>query len=287
MAINVDRAVGDVVAVDSYLRVDGVVRGHIFAVDSVVSLTDHSVVLGTITVNRGNLRIRPGAVLPKTISLNDADFSGPRGETIDFGQSIVLPGLTRVTLDATAVSTVSVGLMKSILPFNRFVPGPGQTVATLRHWHPEASFKLRRMVEGPKELTMGGIARLRFVSDKVRGAFQRGYRADDGIVLVTAVHLQSPDAAEALWKQVEAAGQKASLRLSMKTGLGDGAHLFFKRRNRYCMIWHNASWLMAVESRLADPNANLLDQTQFSRRVLRSLEQNLSQSSALSRGVRR
>ena len=288
VAIDVDRAVGDVVAVDSYVRVDGVVRGHVFAVDSEIVLKDRSVVLGSLTVNRGRLAIDQGAVLPETIYLNDAGFKGPGGESIDFGQTLALGnGKTRVTLDKTVVSTVSVALLKRLLPFDRFVPGPQHTVASLRDWHPALELELRRVTEGPTEVTVGGIARLTFVSGKVRGVFQRGYRGDRGTVLVTAVQLQDEPSAAALWSQIESAGQRSNLSLSVKTGLGDGAHWFFKRRNRYCMMWQRAHWLIAVETRLADRGADLYQQTQFTEQVLRSMEQQLTQRSALLRGVKK
>ena len=175
-SVDVGRALGDVVAVDSYLNVEGVVRGHVFSVDSEILLDKTAVVLGSMTINRGRLTIRPGAVLPKMIYLNDAGFSGPSGQAIDFGQTIKLAnGATEVSLDQTVVSTVSVALMKQVLPFDRFVPQSDRTIADLRDWHPGLGLDLRRAVRQPTELTVGGIARLTFVSDKVQGAFQRGY----------------------------------------------------------------------------------------------------------------
>lgn len=287
VAVDVGRALGDVVVVDSILNVEGVVRGHIFAVDSQVFLKEQAVVLGSVTVNRGRLTIKPGAVLPKMVYLNDAGFLGPNGEAIDFGETITLgeDAATTVSLDRTVVSTVSVSLMKEVLPFSRFVPDPKATVKSLRNWHPGVGLELRRAIRAPKELMVGGVAKLTFVSSKVRGAFQRGYRGKAGTVLVTAVHLQDQRAAASLWKQLEDAGERSKVRLSVKSGLGDGAHWFFKRRNRYCMMWQRGSWLIAVETRLAQRDAKLFQQTQFSNRVLRSLELKLSQRPALSRGV--
>ena len=286
-SVDVGRAYGDVVAVNSYLNVEGVVRGHIFSVDSEIMLDETAVVLGSMTVNRGRLTIRPGAVLPKMIYLNDAVFSGPGGESVDFGETIKLAeGATEVSLDRTVVSTVSVELMKLILPFQRFVPKPGRSIEDLRDWHPGLGLELRRRVRQPTELTVGGIARLTFVSDKVKGALQRGYRGRLGTVLVTAVHLQDEQSALSLWRQVEAAGQKSKLRLSLKSALGDGAHWFFKRKNRFCMLWQRSGWLIAVETRFAG-DGKLFQQTQFSQEVLRSLERQLDQLTALSRGVQR
>ena len=284
VAIDVGRAVGDVVVVDGPLSIDGVVRGHVFAVDSAVELGDHAVVMGSVTVHRGSLTIRPGAALPETIYLHGARFAGPNGEKLRPGQTLKL-GTAEVSVASTAASTASVELMKWVLPFERFVPRAGLTAKDLDGWHPEEGLELRRIVASPRELTVGGIARLTFVSDKVRGAFQRGYRGPAGTVLITAVQLQDAPTAEALWQQVESAGRRVKLRLSVKTGLGDGAHWFFKRRNRYCMMWQRSSWLFAVETRLSNRDARLFPQAQFSERVLDSLQRQLSQSSALSRGV--
>lgn len=287
-AIDVGRALGDVVAIDSSLAIDGVVRGHVFAVDSRITLGARAVVLGSITVNRGRLTIRPGAVLPKMIYLNDAGFLGPNGEAIDFGETLTLAdGDTEVSLDKTVVSTVSVELMKVVLPFDRFVPRSGTSIEDLERWHPGLDLELRRSVRRPSEMTMGGIARLSFVSEKVRGAFQRGYRGRSGTVLVSGIQLQDAASAASLWSQLHAAGERAELRLSLKSGLGDGAHWFFKRKDRFCMLWQRSSWLIAVETRLADRDASLFKQLQFSKSVLRSLERQLTQQSALSRGVQR
>ena len=285
LAVNVDRAVGDLLAVDSFVRIDGVVRGHVFTVDSKVILDARAVVLGSITVNRGSLVVQEGAVLPKTVHLDNAFFVGPGDVSVKPGQTLDLGDGVNVRLNRTAASTTSVALMKLILPFNRFVPDSSRRVPDLRQWHPGDGLELRRLIEGPREVTVGGIARLTFVSGKVQGTFQRGYRGERGTVLVTGVHLQDSPTAVALWEQIETAGERAKPTLSVKTALGDGAHWFFKKRNRYCMIWQKASWILAVEARLSDRQANLFEQVQFVQQVLRSLEQALSQSSAVSRGV--
>ncbi len=285
-AVDIDRAVGDVVAVDSRLSVEGVVRGHIYAVDSEVTLHRRSVVLGSVTLHRGRLVVEPGAVLPPLIALNGSVYVGPGAERLRLGDELELEeGSTTLSLKRTHGSTASLELMKRVLPFDRFVPEPQLTLSGLDEWHPGLGLELRRALDQPEELTFGGVAHLTFISGKVRGAFQRGYRGPAGTVLVSAVHLQDEASAEALWNQIEAAAQRNQIRLSAKTGLGAGTHWFFKWRNRYCMMWQRSTWLLAVETRLADRDATLLQQVQFSGRVLRSLKQNLTDHSALSRGV--
>ncbi|MEM7675534.1 MAG: polymer-forming cytoskeletal protein [Myxococcota bacterium] len=282
-SIAVDQVFGDVVAVDGALTVDGVVRGHIFSVDTQVTLAERAVVLGSITAYRGALRVHRGAVLPETTTLHGTDFSSEEGPSPEL-EAPVRVGRGEVVAVSPA-SNVSIELMKRILPFARFVPGPTTTVEDLNGWHPDPDLPLRRVIEKPNALTVGGIARLTFVSNKVLGALQRGYRGAPGTVLVTAVQLQDPASATALWTELEAADQRGALRLSVKSALGDGAHWFFKRRDRLCMLWQRGHWVLAVETRVAKPKADLFHQLQFSERVLRSLEQKLIEQSAVSRGA--
>ncbi|MEL7368803.1 MAG: hypothetical protein AAFN74_07820, partial [Myxococcota bacterium] len=113
-SIAVDQVVGDVVAVDGALEVDGVVRGHIFAVDTQITLSPRAVVLGSITSHRGELEVRQGAVLPETTTLHGTNFSSDGGEAPKLDASVMV-GRGEVSA-APAASPVSIELMKRILP---------------------------------------------------------------------------------------------------------------------------------------------------------------------------
>jgi hypothetical protein len=286
--IDLDQVVGDLLVVDGRVEIAGVVRGHVYAIDSEVAVTSSGVVLRPIIMARGALHLSEGAVLPKSIELVETEFFGPRGESLSPGERLVLDrGATEVILSRTKHSAASMSLMKSTLPFDRFTPQEGMDIATLREWHPELGLKLEKFVEAPKELMVGGITKLSFVSDKVVGAFQRGYRGARGSVLLTGVMLQDEAAAEDLWAQIESVRPNVKVSLSVKSDLGPGAHWFFRHRGRCSMLWQAGRWFLAVETRLDDADASVLQQKQFHEQVLDALARSLSSLSSLPQGVAR
>jgi hypothetical protein len=286
--IDIDQVVGDLLVVDGRVEIAGVVRGHVYAIDSEVAVTSSGVVLRPIIMARGALHLSEGAVLPKSIELVEAEFFGPRGESLQPGGRILLDrGATEVTLASSKHSAASLSLMKSTLPFDRFTPPDGMDIATLREWHPELGLKLEKFVEDPKELMVGGITRLSFVSDKVAGAFQRGYRGARGSVLVTGVMLQDETAADELWTQIEGVRPHVKVSLSVKSDLGPGAHWFYRHRDRCSMLWQSGRWFIAVETRLDDKSASVFQQKQFHEQVLEALARSLASLSSLPQGVAR
>ena len=286
--IDIDQVVGDLIVVDGRVEIAGVVRGHVYAIDSEVAITSSGVVLRPITVVRGALHLSEGAVLPKSIELIEAEFFGPGGESIPADGRLVLDrGATEVTLAKSKISDASLSLMKSTLPFERFMPPQGMDVSTMREWHPELGLKLEKFVESPKELVVGGITRLSFVSEKVIGAFQRGYRGARGSVQLTGVLLQDGDAAEELWGQIEAVRPNVKVSLSVKSDLGPGAHWFYSYRGRCSMLWQSGRWFLAVETRLDDADASVFQQKQFNEQVLEALARSLASLSSLPQGVAR
>jgi hypothetical protein len=257
-------------------------------VDSEVAVTSSGVVLRPITVAKGALHLQEGAVLPKSIDLVEADLFGPAGEGVPPGGRLMLDrGATEVSVRETKLSEASLSLMKSTLPFERFTPPLGMDISTLREWHPELGLELEKFVESPKELVVGGITRLSFVSDKVVGAFQRGYRGPRGSVLLTGVMLQDARAAEELWAQIEGVRPKVKVSLSVKSDLGPGAHWFYRYRGRCSMLWQSGHWFIAVETRLDDPGASVFQQKQFNEQVLDALARSLASLSSLPQGVAR
>src|SRR5687768_811557 len=149
--IDIDQVVGDLLVVDGRVEIAGVVRGHVYAIDSEVAVTSSGVVLRPITVARGALHLSEGAVLPKSIELVEAEFFGPAGESVPKGGRLSLDrGATEVTVSNAKLSEASLSLMKSTLPFERFAPPNGMDIATLREWHPELGLKLEKFVESPK-----------------------------------------------------------------------------------------------------------------------------------------
>src|SRR5262245_46109249 len=159
--IDIDQVVGDLLVIDGRVEIAGVVRGHVYAIDSEVAVTSSGVVLRPITVARGALHLEEGAVLPKTIELVEAEFFGPAGEGVPKSGHLSLDrGATEVTVSPAKLSDASIALMKSTLPFSRFTPRDGMDIGTLRDWHPELGLKLEKFVESPKELVVGGITRL-------------------------------------------------------------------------------------------------------------------------------
>lgn len=271
--IGVDEVVGDLLVVGGQVEVAGVVRGHAYAVDAQVLVRSTAVVPTSLTLIRGSLRIEPGAVLPETVELFGAELKGPPGEGLKKGGALNLEGAV-VNLAATEPSTVSVALMKSVLPFSRFVPAPDRTITSLRAWDPGLGLAPARFSEDPKALTLGGVARLNFVSGRTQGAFQRGYKGARGSVLFSGIKAD-PTEARALYQELVRAFTQAKVSLSVKTALGDGAHWFFRSRGRYVMLWQRGPYVFAVETKLATPNATLFQERQFQDQVLSALSRSL------------
>jgi hypothetical protein len=272
-AIAESEVVGDLLVVGGSVDISGVVRGHVYAVDAEVTVRSSAVVLTSLTVVRGTVRVEAGGVLPESIDLTSAKLIGPNGEGLAPGKSISLGG-TIVKLASTEASTVSLALMKGVLPFERFAPAPKKTIKDLRAWDPGLGLSAARFVESPKELVLGGAARLSFVSGRAEGAFQRGYRGARGSVLLSGIKVSEADATP-LWKELERAFGHAKINLSVKSGLGDGAHWFFRSRGRYVMLWQRGPWIFAVETKLAAPTTSIFQERQFQDQVLHSLGRSL------------
>jgi hypothetical protein len=231
-----------------------------------------------MTVNKGTLRVEMGAVLPPSIALADARVIGPHGaiapksgEKIDLGRAG-----TTVTLSQTKLSTASITLMKSVLPFERFIPGDSTAIQDLKPWGPGLGLELKKDEEEPKEVVVGGIAKLTFVSENVKGAFQRGYKGARGTVLLTGVQLKDGVAARALWAEIERVAPEAKVSLSLKSALGDGSHWYFRHKNRHCMLWQRGNWLFGVETKLASQETSLYQEKQFNEQVLTQLSTELA-----------
>lgn len=271
--VGVEEVVGDVLVVGGKLDFGGVARGHVYAIDAELSVRSTAVIPTSLTLIRGTLRLEAGAVLPESVELVGAKLISPGGDGLKPVGALNLNG-SMINLSATEPSTVSVALMKSVLPFSRFAPPPDRKIASLRAWDPGLGLKAARFVEDPKELTLGGVAKLNFVSGRTEGAFQRGYKGARGSVLFTGIKAAAPDA-QALYQELVKAFTQAKVSLSVKTALGDGAHWFFKSRGRYVMLWQRGPYVFAVETKLAAPAATLFQERQFQDQVLGALSLSL------------
>lgn len=276
---------GDLLVVDGKLEIAGVVRGHVFAIDSEITVRSTAVVLSSLAVHRGTLRVEDGAVLPATITLKDAKLIGREGELRPAnGEKAALGRAgTTIELDGTVLSTASVALMKSVLPFERFAPSAQTSIDQLVDWTPGLGLTKKMETVAPQQMTIGGITKLSFVSGKARGAMQNGFRGARGTVLFSVIELEDENAAKALWSEVERAGSAANVSLSVKTGLGGGAHWFFKKKGRYVMLWQQGPWFFAVETKLASDEATLYQEKQLSDQVLNGLRGDLAQHQGASK----
>jgi hypothetical protein len=283
-SIAIDQVVGDLLVVDGRVEIAGVVRGHVYAIDSEVAVRSSGVVLRPITLARGALHIEDGAVLPKTIDLLGSELFGPSGESVPGSGKLVIQGATEVMASGPP-SAASLAIMKSTIPFDRFTPPADMEIADLRGWHPELGLELKKFIEAPTELLVGGVTKLSFVSDKVVTSFQRGYRGPRGSVLFTGVRLVDDDAASELWKQIETIRPRVDVSLSVRSDLGPGAHWFYRHKGRYCLLWQSGSYFLAVETRLEDGGASILQQKQFNEQVLDALRRSLEQLRSLPQGA--
>lgn len=288
--IAVDDEVEDALVVEGRLEVRGVVRGHLYAFDSDVFLRSTAVVLGSVTAIGGAIHLQEGAVLPASVDLEGAEYFGPNSGALRSGGSIrVASGATAVRLRPVSSSTLTSALMRAVLPFDRFAPPADLPVSALEGWSLGLGLEPTRPTEDteaarsdgasrPEEsLVIGGIIRLRVVSDRVQGTLQRGFRGVRGDARVTAIRLSSPKSADELFHRIASTPLEGRPRVSIKSGLGEGQHWFFRSRGRYTMVWQKGPWLLAVESRLAGPTratdseATIPQQQLFNQQVLESL----------------
>lgn len=268
-----DRAVGDLLVVDGKLVLDGVVRGHLFALDSEVEVGEDAVVLGSVTLMRGALKVHEQARLPAEVRLEGTHV---HGQDLAPGARRKLASGAELVKSEAVPSDNAARLMKDVLTFDRFAPPDSVAVRDLRSWHPGLGLSVKRFVERPPKLVVGGVTRLSFVSEKVQGSFQRGYRGERGSVLVSGIQLVDEASAVALWTQVQGVESRAGVELSVQSDLGEGAHWFFRKKGRYVMLWQRGPWFFGVESRLADPEANAADEKRFLNEVLTALRRGLS-----------
>jgi hypothetical protein len=264
-SVGVDRAIGDLLAIDGHVEIAGVVRGHVYALDSEVIVRSTAVILQPMIINRGTLQIEDGAILPESIAVTEAKVTG----------SDEAKRATAIKISETKLSTAAVSLMKSMLPFDRFSPPEALGVEGLQSWGPGLGLELKKDVDRPHEMVIGGLVRLTFVSEKVKGAFQRGYKGARGTVLLSVVQLKDEEAAKSLWSQVERVAPSAKLSLSVRTSLGDGAHWFFRSKGRHALLWRHGAWFISVETKLSADDAKFQQEKQFMDQVLASLKHGL------------
>ncbi|NJK88773.1 MAG: hypothetical protein HC923_04825 [Myxococcales bacterium] len=250
-------------------------RGHLYAIDSDVFVRRSAVVLGSITAIGGSFHVEDGAVLPATVELRGTELYGPDGRRIDAGTLRLAAGSTTVHLRPVGTSTLSLTLTRAVLPFSRFTPGAERSVADLEAWAPGLGMDAVPVEATRDELVIGGLIRLRVVSDRVLGTLQHGFRGARGKAMLTVLRLDSVESAEELWSRIEATKLEGANRVSIKSGLGDGNHWFVRSRGRATMIWQRGPWVLAVETQLAESSATLVQQLQFNRQVLASLERRL------------
>lgn len=238
-AIGADRAVGDVLVIDGAVDVAGVARGYLFAVSSTVTLRSSSVVLSPMAIHGGALIIEPGAQLPGSITLAGARVIGR------------LP--PDVVVDRTsAPSRAARRAMARFLAFDRPIPAPDVGFDAVAAWSPGPGFVLEHSLDDPRELVVGGVARLTFTSEKIRAVAQRGFHKDgEGTVLFTAVELADDATSAAFWGALAQVPERA-VSSSVRTAMGDGAHWWFVRAQRGCLLWRRGRWFFALETKTVD-----------------------------------
>ncbi|MEO0812042.1 MAG: hypothetical protein AAFY60_04200, partial [Myxococcota bacterium] len=238
----------------------------------------------SLTVFGGSLHLEEGAVLPNNIDVWDIDFYGPEGQSLPPGSKLALSsGSTVSSLPANGIAADTHALTKSVLRFRRSVPPPGQSLKNVSGWTPGMGLA---SVGGSDELAtveIGGLLRLKFVSERIVGALQRGFKGPRGAARLTVIELDSSDSAQAFWGQIAKADPRGQVSATVKSSLGDGAHWFFLHRNRSTTAWQRGRWVIAVESTLFADSASNLQHQRFNRQLVSSLENSFEQSGATSR----
>jgi hypothetical protein len=243
-----DQAVGDVLVIDGRLELAGVVRGYLYAVSSTVVLHSSAVLLSAGALHGGHLVVEPGARLGAlTLAGTTLDGELPEGANVERTRS---------------PSRAALRAMRARLPFARPTPAEGVTLDAVRAWTPPGDYRLEHSLDDPRELVVGGVAKLTFTSDKIVGVAQRGFHADgQGTVLLTAVELADATTGAALWKALAQVPERA-VSASVRTALGDGAHWWFVRQRRGALLWQRGRWFFALETRADDDRADPLALTE-------------------------
>lgn len=255
-----DEAVEDLVAVDGRLRVDGLIRGNLYAVDSEVTLGPTAYLTGTVTLVGGSLSVEDGAIATEEVYVDETAVTGPGPIS---------------TIPLPSTSTTTRKLLKRTLSFRRFAPDPALARAELESWQPGLGFeRVDRNAEAPGDVLVGGLLRFSFVSDRIRFSQQASFVGPRGRAAWTALRLRSAEDARALWDKIVALDVDDRLRLSIVADLGDGAHWFVQSRDRSTMFWVQGPWLLAVETRCEQEDDALHAQA-FNGQVLRALAGNL------------
>ncbi len=272
--------VNDVLVVEGKVEIEGVVRGFVVAVDAEIIVRSSAVLLRPIRLVGGHLELERGAVLPASIELFGARLTRPDQSTVAAppnGRVELSIGQTQVSLSASELDAAQHALMKAVLPFDRFVPKNTAGIEAVAQLDPGLGMLLERSVPAPRELVIGSVFKLSFISDKVVAARQSGWAGPRGRALLAAVELKDPESAVALWDAV-AAIPESKVRHSVRTRLGQGAHWFFTHDDRAVLLWTRDRWFFALETRLdADP-VTLAQQTQFSFQVGDALRRSLEQA---------
>lgn len=272
--------VNDVLVIDGKVEIEGVVRGFVVAVDAEVVLRSSAVLLKSVRLVGGHLEVERGAVLPASIELFGARLTRPDQSVANpppGGRLELAIGQTQISLSPSELDAGQHALMKAILPFDRFVPKSGATIAVVAQLDPGLGLHLERATDAPRELLVGGVLKLSFISDKVVAARQSGWAGPRGRALLASVELKDDPSAAALWDAL-AAVPESKVRHSVRTRLGRGAHWFFTHEDRAVLLWTRDRWFFALETRLdADPST-LAQQTQFSAQVGDALRRSLEQA---------
>lgn len=276
-AVGLDEEVGDVLVVGGKLELSGVVRGFVYGVDSDITIGPTAVLQKPLTLHEGVLRVSEGAVLPRSIELAGAELIAPGERLTKSGGKESLGPATIERRDET-IDAAKLSMMKLVLPFDRFSPMAEEGIEAVKDWHPGLGLALEKSVDTPKELMVGGVVKLSFAPDKIKGAVQRGYRGARGGLLLTAVRLTDEATARAFW-QVIAGIPETKVGSSIRCGLGDGGHWFFESRGRATMLWQRGPWFIAVETRLGTEGTTFVQEAQFNEQVLGALRSALAKTS--------
>jgi hypothetical protein len=184
-----------------------VVRGFVVAVDAEIIVRSSAVLLRPIRLVGGHLELERGAVLPASIELFGARLTRPDQSTVAAppnGRVELSIGQTQVSLSASELDAAQHALMKAVLPFDRFVPKNTAGIEAVAQLDPGLGMLLERSVPAPRELVIGSVFKLSFISDKVVAARQSGWAGPRGRALLAAVELKDPESAVALWDAVAA-----------------------------------------------------------------------------------
>lgn len=228
--------VKDLVTSGGPVEVNGVVKGSIFAIDCIVTVSSSGIVEGNITVIGGLLILKNGARINGDILAIDG--------RLQRDENSIVKG--KIDSRSDGISNKSKFLLRQYLIFERPIPDantPEEAISQLKrsfhHWEfSNISTWTAAAVEN--------LPAVPFPDNAAAPAKIGVWVGHDKEITVGAARFADSAEAKEFWKKIRAAWPEKDVSGSVHVSLGDGMHWYFVRGDRAVVIWTKDNWFMSV-----------------------------------------